>query len=324
MRLRKGTSRFIRAVSFVTLLAVSLLTLSYMLAPKDNTAECGFINPNANGFLSEPENSIDVAIIGNSDAYSGFSPMELWGNHGYTSYVTAEGWQTVDKSYYMLKKMLKKQKLKLVILETDCFFQKSNIVKSGLNMLNASMGAPFSVFQYHDRWKNIKNFGELLKKPSYTGRTMAKGQKISSKIKGYKGGGYMVKTAEKADIPIAAKAALEPFLKLCRDNEIDLLFVELPSQSSWNYKKHNAVKEYASKNGIPFLDLNIDFESFGFDWKNDTRDGGNHLNTFGARKCTLFVGEYIKQNYNLPDHRNDKKYDDWHKDYKEYQKQTNA
>lgn len=68
------------------------------------------------------------------------------------------------------------------------------------------------------------------------------------------------------------------------------------------------------------LDLNIDRESFGFDWKTDTRDKGNHLNSRGARKTTLFIGEYLKENYKLEDHRRDGKYKQWDKDFSEYSK----
>ena len=83
-------------------------------------------------------------------------------------------------------------------------------------------------------------------------------------------------------------------------------------------QKHNAVKDYADKNGIPFLDLNIDRDRFGFDWKTDTRDGGNHLNNRGARKATLFIGKYINENYSLSDHRRDEAFKVWDMDYREY------
>ena len=108
------------------------------------------------------------------------------------------------------------------------------------------------------------------------------------------------------------------FVNTCRDNGIELLFLELPSQSSWNYKRHNAVKDYADKNSIPFLDLNIDRDKFGFDWKTDTRDGGNHLNNRGARKATLFIGKYLNENYLLTDHRKDEAFKGWDRDYGEY------
>lgn len=298
-------------------LLVLIVASSYMLAPKDNTAEGGIVNPNANGFFSEPKDSIDIAVVGNSDAYSGFSPLELWNEYGYTSYVSAEGHQTVAQSYSQLKKIMKCHSVKLIILETDGFFTKSKIVESTAKLINASMGSSFLVFQYHDRWKKVK-LRELLKAPDYTAHCTAKGQWLSNEVKGYMGGEYMVKTDKREEIPFSTKTSLDMLVKMCRENEVKLLFLELPSQSSWNYKRHNAVKDYADENGITFLDLNIDRESFGFDWKTDTRDGGNHLNNRGARKTTLFIGKYLNENYSLSDHRGDDRFKQWNSDYKEY------
>lgn len=314
---KTGLKQLIRAVSFICVMVMLIVASSYMLAPKDNTAEGGITNPNANGFFSEPKNTIDIAVIGNSDAYSGFSPLELWNSYGYTSYVSAEGRQTVAGSYSQLKKIMKCHTLKLVILETDSFFTKSKLVENAAKLINASMGFAFSVFQYHDRWKRVKP-RELLKAPDYTAHCTAKGQWLSNEVKGYTGEEYMVKTEKKAEIPLSTKAPLDMFVNTCRDNGIELLFLELPSQSSWNYKRHNAVKDYADKNSIPFLDLNIDRDEFGFDWKTDTRDGGNHLNNRGARKATLFIGKYLNENYLLTDHRKDEAFKGWDRDYGEY------
>lgn len=320
--MKNSVFKAMRAMCFLVCLALLLAAASYMLAPKDNTAESGINNPNANGFFSEPEDSIDIAVIGNSDAYSGFSPMELWNKYGYTSYVSGEGSQTVAQAYAMLKKILSCQTPKVVILETDGFFTKSKLIQNAAYIINTSLGSSFSVFQYHDRWKRVKP-EELFKKPEYTAHCATKGQMLSNDVRGYMGGEYMVKTDAKAKLSLATKTTLDAFVKLCRSNNIELIFVEMPSQSSWNYKKHNGVKAYADKHDIPFLDLNLDRDRFDFDWKTDTRDRGNHLNSRGARKTTLFIGEYLKENYSLTDYRKHSGYAQWHKDYEEYLSEVN-
>ena len=134
---KTGLKQLIKALSFMCVLLVLIVASSYMLAPKDNTAEGGIVNPNANGFFSEPKDSIDIAVVGNSDAYSGFSPLELWNEYGYTSYVSAEGHQTVAQSYSQLKKIMKCHSVKLIILETDGFFTRSKIVESTAKLVNA-------------------------------------------------------------------------------------------------------------------------------------------------------------------------------------------
>lgn len=38
------------------------------------------------GFYKEPENTIDVMMIGASEVYADYSATEAWKNYGYTSY----------------------------------------------------------------------------------------------------------------------------------------------------------------------------------------------------------------------------------------------
>lgn len=88
----------------------------------------------------------------------------------------------------------------------------------------------------------------------------------------------------------------------------------------WDYEKYNAVKEYAEKRGINFIDCNQRLEEFGFNWKTDTYDAGDHLNHRGAVKLSAFVGGYIKKEYDLPDRRSDDKYSFWQEDLNKYRK----
>ncbi len=311
----------VRVVAFLCVMISLIVASSYLLAPKDNTPEGGIKNPVAHGFLSEPKNTIDIAVIGNSDAYGGFSPMELWNRYGYTAYVGAEGKQSVAQSYVMFKNMLEVQTPKILILETDSVFDKNKLGISIAKMLNAQLGGSLSVFEYHDRWKRVRA-KELLKKPNYTAHNYAKGQMLSNTVKPYYGKEYMNPTDEKERIPVASRRSLNTIIETCREREIELLLVELPSRTSWNMRRHNGVQDWADRNGVPFLDLNLDRDSFHFNWKQDTRDKGNHLNTSGARKVTLHIGKYLSEHYTLPDHRNDGAYARWHEDFQVYLKEA--
>lgn len=46
-------------------------------------------------------------IVGNSDAYSGFSPMEMWKNYGFTSYISGTGKQLIGESVRAVEECLK-------------------------------------------------------------------------------------------------------------------------------------------------------------------------------------------------------------------------
>ena len=246
--------------------------------------------------------------------------MELWNSFGYTSYVSAEGLQVPAGSLAMLKRILTCQTPKLVILETDGMFTKTDASQNIINAFNSVLGEPFSVFRYHNRWKKLK-WKDVLRKPYYTAHCVTKGQMLSNKVKEYSGKEYMIETDEKDKIPPFSVMTVDKIKELCEENGIELLLLEMPSESSWNYKRHNAVKEFAKERDLPFIDLNLDRDRFDFDWTTDSRDGGNHLNTRGARKVTRFIGEYLQKHYDLPDYREDPAYSVWHEDYKEYLKQ---
>ena len=82
------------------------------------------------------------------------------------------------------------------------------------------------------------------------------------------------------------------------------------------------VSDYAKENGIPFLDFNVDQYGTGFDWHTDSRDGGNHLNYSGALKMTKYLGEYLSQNYNFVDKRDNSLFHEWNDAYQKLMKRV--
>jgi hypothetical protein len=115
---------------------------------------------------------------------------------------------------------------------------------------------------------------------------------------------------------------LDKMIKLCEKKNIPILFLELPSATSWNTQKHNAMSDYAKKVGYPFVDMNL--MDIGIDWTLDTRDKGNHLNYNGAKKTTAVLGEYLSNNYDLPDRRNDAEISKlWNSDLEKFKEKIN-
>ena len=63
--------------------------------------------------------------------------------------------------------------------------------------------------------------------------------------------------------------------------------------------------------------MNLSLEDIGLDWNTDTKDGGDHMNSAGAEKVSAYLADYLKDNYELTDHRGDKDYAEWDRDYNE-------
>ena len=77
--------------------------------------------------------------------------------------------------------------------------------------------------------------------------------------------------------------------------------------------RFNTAADIAAEYGVPFIDYNLLYEECGMDFSTDMADDG-HLNAQGAAKFTSVFGEYLAENYAIPNHRYDEKYETWEKD----------
>ena len=121
---RDRVVRLGRMVVFWGIFVFLLYGGSVVMAPKSNTTEAGMEGRDipAAGVMAEPEDSLDVIVLGDSEGHSAISPTVLWKEYGITSFVCSQSGQRAVEAYYMLKKVLSVQKPKVVILETDLFY----------------------------------------------------------------------------------------------------------------------------------------------------------------------------------------------------------
>lgn len=303
----------LRGTSFVLILLALLLGTSYIFMPKDNKKESGMDFVDANGILGEKEGSIDVLIVGDSESYSSFSPMYMWENHGFTSYVCGTSAQPLYDSLRFIEQALRRQSPSVVILETNAVFRKKDI---GSFLLSA-LQSRFSVFLYHDRWKSM-GLQDLYASTAYTWTNDFKGYRYSEKVQPAEKKNYMAPTEHIHSIPDLNLLYLQKIHNLCQEKGAQLILVSTPSPINWNYAKHNAIRAFAGEHEIPFLDLNL--EPLGIDWSNDTRDKGDHLNCYGAAKVSDFMGTYLTTSFLFQDRRQDEHYQNWNDALKRYSK----
>ena len=82
-----------KAVSFALILVILLEAASVVLYPDKSFDSFGAEMERASGVVSEEKNTIDVLIIGDSEAYTSVIPMIIWEKHAITSYVCSTGSQ---------------------------------------------------------------------------------------------------------------------------------------------------------------------------------------------------------------------------------------
>lgn len=306
----------VKNIIFLLGLILIFVLLSAVLCPEEIYRKSGIQDRNSSvaGIMAEKENTIDVLVLGDSESYTTVSPMKLWDEQGITSYVCGQAGQRMQESYHMLKTALKKQSPRLVLLETDGMFRWQGGVKEAEATLAEEINYYIPLVRYHNLWK--APFDKKKRDRSY------KGFPIRMSVRPYRGGNYMSRTAEKAVVPQGVRNYLEKIQRLCEKEDIALLLYSAPSPKNYNYKKHNAVSEYAKEKGLAYIDFNLKQKELGIDWEKDSLDDGDHLNMSGAHKVTKYIGAYLKENYELTDHRGDETYRKWQKSAASYRRRA--
>jgi hypothetical protein len=186
-----------------------------------------------------------------------------------------------------------------------------------------------SVFRYHDRWKSL-NAADVTQRPHYTTVSDTKGFVIRHKtvaVREEKQEAHMIYAKGKRRIRRWSQWYLAKIRRLCRERGCQLILVSSPSTKNWNFKKHNCINQYAKQHSLSYLDMNLSVEEMDINWNEDSKDGGDHLNLKGAQKATTFLGSWLKNKLELPDHRAEESYQPWNTQLEKYHKlieQNNA
>lgn len=262
---------------------------------------------------NEPENTIDVMVMGDSESYSSISPMQIWKEKGYTVYAAGQPGANLGDTISVLKVALKTQKPKVILLESHSLFRdrKGRSVQKQSAMAE-KLYSIFPVLRYHNSWKIF--FPQRLAK-HYMGFN------VSGKCKPYHGHeDYMTQGKLKNDVDAANIRDLETIMRICREKKIQLVIYSAPSPKNYDHLRTDRIEGLCVKYKLKYLDINQHVKDIGINWQTDTRDRGDHLNISGAIKTTRYIEEYLKQNFALTDHRKDERIaKKWNLTYQAYE-----
>lgn len=316
MSKRKKKNIF-KATCFIAVFLVMFELISFGLKVSDRVTMI-----NIKGLEQEEENSIDVALLGASEVYAGFSPTEAWKKYGFTSYSYgmsgAPG--TVYKS--MLQTFRKKQNPSVIIVEINGFMHgdeylrragklhswldniewddsRSNAIEEVIPEAERSdYSNMFST--YHSNWKNpmecIKCMfvrAELLTRKEFDlkGYATISGEASNKKLP----------MDDKYILSEKSKECFQGFINYCKSEKLEnVLFVRFPhSKEVENKDSVEEIKNIVSDNGYNFLDLDELKDDIGIQLVKDYYNS-DHLNVNGMEKLTDYLSEYILSNYNVP------------------------
>lgn len=261
--------------------------------------------------MTVPKDCIDIYNVGNSLAMVGISPMDLWADEGYASFNLCKGASRTTEAYYLMRHGLKYQHPKVVLIETNMLFRSEDPISNYSNLLSEIFQYYFPFLRYHSLWQSAGADSSI--------REYYMGYLVSEHVMPYKGERhYLKKTDEVKKINPLSIRYMDKMIALCQKNGIEVVLYSLCSPRSYDTTRLNAVHEYVESRNVPYIDFNQNWEEIGIDWDHDTRDEGDHLNEYGVAKITAYMGGWLKENYNLPDRRNDPAYSSWNDRYLAY------
>lgn len=125
---------------------------------------------------------------------------------------------------------------------------------------------------------------------------------------------------ERTKLTTETKDTLNQLLDYLDKKGKDVLFVMSPySMKEGEKAKFNTAIDMVEDRGYTVLDFNTRSmaKKLKLDFSKDYYNS-KHTNYLGAQKYTKYITQYLKENYNLPNHRGDSKYSKWDEAYEYY------
>ncbi|MBQ7464160.1 MAG: hypothetical protein IJS86_04795, partial [Lachnospiraceae bacterium] len=272
---------------------------------------------------------LDAVFFGSSTVYNAVSPDLMWDRYGFTSYTRANASQTMWQSYYLIRDAVRHNRPKLITLDVSFMKYGEDFVEEAANRkaidgmrlsldklrcAKASMWEKeslasyvFPVMRFHSRWDDLK--GEDIRfafgRPEVTYDGFIMEFKKTEEVEEYEG-------LELKDplFPRKAEDYLIKIMDYCEQEKIPLLLMKTPTYINTWFPEYDERLEEMTKGyeGCDYINFDVDADEIGLDRKEDYVDGHSHLNVEGAQKFSVYFGGYIKDRYDLPDHRDDDRY----------------
>ena len=337
-----GKKRLIRAVVFCAIAAIGLYFLCDLFETKTT-----HMSQRMDLYHAQEKNTVDGVIVGSSGVDRFWVAAQAFEDYGMTVLpLSTDGissWLMLD----MVKEAFRNQSPKLVIIDGRCFvrdprdpdididvvsrrvidilpFFSSNrleAIQRTKRVLKAAdpesqpaldISYFFSFIRFHGMWEGDElTFDSVGSDPSkYLGMYMNKGAAITNEIDLSEG------TDERIPLDDISEEYLRELIDYLKGKDCEVLFLITPHEATRPeyLARYNSVQDIVESEGIPCMfytskELMAQYGDY-FDEKTDFYNSG-HTNYVGAKKFTTIFAEYLHENYDLPDHREDERCAEW-------------
>ncbi len=332
-KVRTGGKNAVRALSLAAITVVLLILAQALLVPKYASF------PYEGGMVREYYSATtqhDVVFFGDCEFYESISPVTLWEEYGISSYVRGSSQQLIWQSYYMLLDTLEYEKPKVVVFNAMEMkigsVQKEEYTRLTLDGMKLSrfklaaakesltegetlLSYVIPLMRYHSRWSDLTGDDVRYmfedKAVSYNGYLMNTGVKAQTgdvwvDPLGFLNTAYDTDPTDDSVFSPVCWEYLDKMRLLCEEEGIEFVLFKAPTQSAkyyWYDEWEAEVKAYAEAHGVPYLN-GIEVRSeMGLDMTTDTYDAGEHLNVYGAEKCSSYLGKWLAERFDIEDRR---------------------
>ena len=326
---KASLKRFVGFVAFIFIATHLLLATAYI---SRNTSDSRF---NIVGIKSE--NNLDMVYIGGSAAYDYWQPLRAWSDCGFTSYTLATSSIQLEciKSYIQWSEQYQDPDIYVIDARPLQYFmpqEYENGPRNGADSMDFLFPGRFSLLNRYFKYRiidpdtdvlsyyidiskyhsNVDNWG------SQEAWELIDNERVNHN-KGFVWDLEYTYLEEPVGFQTDLRSELSgDHIELLNElfdysNSLDkeFLFVVCPYViTEQEQQDFNTIEDMIDSRGFEFLNTNEYYDEMGIDFATDFLNGW-HVNTFGASKYTVFLGGYICDHYNLPDHRSDPEYSSW-------------
>lgn len=235
---------------------------------------------NIYGFYAEPKNSLDMVMIGPSEVYTGYAPALAWEEYGLKSCNLSIGAVPCNMYKSIVTEITKRQKPKLLVISAAAFSQ-------------GNWKDPEAVYTSFVTRAYMRLSGGGYLKGFYSKTGITGGRDNLANIG--------QPTKEAYVLTDECRAYLKELLSYCNKLGIEHVMLLQPPHETQAADKSGLeqIESITKEYGYDFLDLSTDYESIaGIDDSHDFADF-EHLNAYGAKKLTAYIGDMAVNQYGI-------------------------
>lgn len=324
-REKRGRSKTLARAGFLFLLAITVYLAANILRVKSDHG----INQQE-GMYWQPDNSIDVVMMGTSHIHCDVNTGLLWEKYGIASYDYSGAEQPLWMTYYYLKELYRYQTPKLVVLDLyaparfkedyqyewigeNIYGMRFSLNK--LRMLSVSVEPSklhkyFPSFAvYHSRYDELETedfnhfFWDSQERVAFKGYTPYWEKEPQKRPQ--------ISEEGKDGLTAKSEEYLRKIISLTRKKGTELMLMVAPYiETNEDRKAYNSMEEIAAQENLTFVNYNKCYDEIGLDFREDFNDD-SHLNYWGSCKFTDYLGNFLDSCGKIPDRRGQEGYESW-------------